>query len=57
MDLFTLAVREQIARAKFTVEEKLSEILAIKDEIDRQVDELIARGSTDLLSATVETTS
>jgi V/A-type H+-transporting ATPase subunit A len=57
MDLFTLAVREQIARAKFTAEEKLSEILAIKDEIDRQVDELIARGSADLLSATVETTS
>ncbi len=41
-DIFKLPVRENIARAKYIENDKMDQIVAIKDEIDRQIKELQA---------------
>ncbi|MBN1425860.1 V-type ATP synthase subunit A [Candidatus Fermentibacteria bacterium] len=54
--LFAVKVRERIARAKFMPERDLGAVLAIKDEIDQEVDGLIASVTADILPTTAEKT-
>jgi len=48
VDIASLAVRERIARAKFTPEEKLDEFENIKNEIRRSFEELKEKVATEV---------
>jgi V/A-type H+-transporting ATPase subunit A len=40
-DIETMAVRERIARAKYEPEDRLDEVRAIKDEIDKEIETMV----------------